>query len=243
MVTTSVQPTYTLEQAEDDIATLRGQIDQLSEVLSLVPGPVPGTPSSGTSIYADPTGQPAWVDAAGLQMNASGAQLCTFPGTTVTAASLSNLATFTVPANDPEPGATYELEVFGNGTWGSTAQTLSLQCTYGSQTPAGGGLNIGASTFNTSQNFRWHACCRVWCVTTGSGGTWQFSIHGEVSVDGVNLVPGTTANNTGGFNCCTTTAVTVSTIANQTLALQASWNSTTGAPTLTSQLAIPKRIA
>src|SRR5215472_15116452 len=104
-----------------------------------------------------------------LGLNGLGA---TFPGLTVTAASLSNLATATVPGGDPKTGAVYELEAWGSGTQGSTLQTLEFSASLGGTAM----LNVTMGTTNwdaISKAFTWRVTARVICLTTGATGTWQ----------------------------------------------------------------------
>jgi hypothetical protein len=236
MVSTTVQSTYTLEQAENDIATLRGQLDRLNEVLQLSNGPTPNTPASGTADLFASNGQIGYINASGLQMGLSGAQAATFPGTTVTQATLNTLASATYPGNDADAGAVYELEVNGNGTQGSTAQSLQVATVFGGNTMAT--FTWGSGFVPASQAFRWKVTIRVFCHTTGSGGTWSSEITGVADQFGTNIT-----NSVAAVSCESSGTTAVSTTSNQTLALQAAWGSTTGAPTLTSRVALFKRIA
>ncbi len=233
---------YTLQQAEEDIATLRGQVDLLTEILAQSDsGTQPNTPSAGYLLY-NAGGVPSYVNAAGLQMGLQGAQLATFPNTVVTAASLTNIASATYPAGDAEVGSIYDLEVWGNGSQGSTNQTLEFSVALGGA--AMQNFTIGAGMFGTTGlAFRWHMTARVICVTTGASGTWKSLIFGELSGTG-NLIPSNSSNPTGAFiQCEQTSTTTKDTTVNQTLSLQCAWGATTGGPSITSRISMFKRIA
>lgn len=214
----------------------------LAPVKLLNPLSQPGAQAGGVMLYGA-SGQPAYVNPAGQQMNVTGAQLATFPNTTVTAATLTNLASATVLANDAEIGAVFELEVNGNGTWAATTgQTLQLAVALGGT--AMSSLTLGATYLAAGTNFRFKVRVRVFCHTTGATGTWSSEVEGELSAFGNNLVGGAGSQNTAGFISCESTGTTTKdTTVNETLALQAAWGATTGAPTLTSRTAIYKRVA
>jgi hypothetical protein len=230
--------TYTTEELADEIAELRGQVDKLTEILSLQDGPLPNTPSSsGTELYSS-SGNLAVVNSSGLQLNIPGAQTAFFPGNTVTAASLTNLASGTYLGNDADAGAIYEVEAWGNGTQGSTAQTLEFGVAWGGTAMTN--TTFGTTAMPINQTFRWWARARVICHTTGASATWSSFV--VAIINGTNNVSPGNAN----MGCATssennTTATKDSTV-NQSLSLQAAWGSTTGAPTLTSQVAFFKRV-
>ena len=235
---------YTLEQAEEDISTLNGQVSLLEEQHTVTDGGVvPNTPAAGAFALYSSGGQPNWVDPAGQLFGVPGAQNAFYPGHTVTAASLNNLAAYTIPAGAATANAVYEVEVWGNGTWGSTGQTLQLAVLLGGNTMSS--VTLGTQFMATSAAFRFRVAVRAVCQTTGAGGTWSSMISGEVSVFGANLLAagGASANASNGFCSCESTGTTtVDTTVNEDLGLSAAWGSTTGSPTLTSRVAIAKRI-
>lgn len=210
--------------------------------LNLNNSAIPAAPANGVDIFSDAGNKLAMLPATGTIMQVPGWQLATFPGITVTQATLTTIASATYPANDAEVGSVYELDVEGNGTWGSTAQTLEFQVTFGGN--AMQNVTLGSAFFAVSTIFRWKVHARVICHTTGTTGTWTSSIEGEASVAGANVLPTAGSQATSGF-CVSesTTMVTVNTTVNQTLALQCAWGSTTGAPTLTSRVALFGRVA
>ena len=238
------QVPYTLEQAEDDISDLRGQVDKLNEILTLLnTGPTPNV-ISGTVELFNNSGQLNTINGVGQQWEVPGAALATFPGTAVTAASLTTISSATVLASDPDVGAIYELETWGNGVQGSTKQQLEFAVNYGGTTMAD--VVFGTTAFEAvSVIFRWRAVVRVICHTTGTSGTWTSYVLATISDfdGGGNLSPADTNSNFGtGIDCETTGTTAVSTTASKTLALQAGWASTTGGPSLTSRVAVFKRI-
>jgi hypothetical protein len=243
---------FSLEQAEDDIAELRGQVDVLSEIIKLNLQGLPNNPATGeVELYGDADSR---MLGQVLQSGFNGVIPFTFkswaPGNTVTGTSLSNLASFSVNANDATVGinelAIYQLEVWGNGTWSSSAAAqLNLQAAFGGNTSFAGGVTIAASQWPASQAFRCHVTVRAICLASpGATASWSSLIFGEVTAANATIV-----NTTGGAQstiafcqCESTGSQTVdSTVAN-TLGLSASWSVTTGAPTITSRVAFGGRI-
>jgi len=227
---------YTLEQAEEDISALRAQVDLLNEIISMGNGPIPNVPASGfVSLFAS-GGQPNYINAAGLNMGLMGAENATFPGATVGGSSFATLASMTVPANDAEAGAIYELECNGNFTQGSTAQSLTVGVAFGGTDDSNQLISSGnvAPAGGTGRFL-----ARVWaiCATTGSSGTWRTMVWCTLTA---NASPGTAPCF---CDCSASTLLSKDTTANQILALRAKWGSATGSPGITCQVAVPKRIA
>lgn len=236
---------YSLDQAEQDIADLRGQIDLLTEVASLTDGGVvPNTPSAPNtfSMYSA-LGTPSWVNDNGLQMGAVGAQSCWFPGNTVSGTGQGNLAAWSIPAGDPNQFSVYETEVWGNGQQGSTQQAVSFTVVLGGNSMAN--VTFGTTAFSSAPAnaiFRWRAVARAICHTTGTTGTFTSYILATVSVFNQNLSPGN-ANMANGFSCESTGTTTINTTVANNLGVSASWGgAATGSQNVTSQVAIAKRI-
>jgi len=232
---------YTLEHAEDHIAQLRGQTDILGELHafadSQAPDVAPGV-GNGSQLYSV-GGTAQIMSAAGLAgaLPASVGDPTQFTVTQATDNPLSS--TFTIPANDPQVGTTYELDVWGSCTWGSTQQALVLSLYLGGVNQASEA--IGATQFNASAGIRWKVRLIAQCATTGAAGTWSFSMEGAVSLASGNLLAGTGANGTIGIAGGTGTNVTQDTTVSNAFLLQAHWAATTGAPTLTTRGALFKR--
>jgi hypothetical protein len=152
--------------------------------------------------------------------------------TTVTAASAAtNLSTlYTIPAGEPYAGASYQLSAAGYGTWGSTQQQLTLW-PYLDATLTGPGRPIAATAFAVSAAFQWSALVEMTCVDGVSA--WQVSWLGSIVQTANAIAPGTAADNAVPLAGATTSSVTAAVSSAITVALQAKWASTTGAPTLT----------
>lgn len=143
----------------------------------------------------------------------------TFGGVSGTSlAQISNQ--WSVPANEAIAGSVYILRAWGNGTQGSTAQTLQFSASFGGLT-TGLGPTFPASFAATNTAFRWWMEAEAMCISTGAGGTWQVSLTGVCGVGTAALV--TTAQNAAAISVATTSAIPVM--------IQAAWGSVTGAPT------------
>lgn len=164
-----------------------------------------------------------------------------FPGITIL--NNGNMGSTTVPGGDPVFGAIYELEIWGYGQQGSIGnrQTLAFDVIFG-------GTNMSTVTFgtialpDTSALFRWYARARVICNSAGAAGTWTSYIDATLSQFNVNISVGN-ANFARGFSTESTNTTTKDTTVNQSLAIKATWGATTGAPTITSNVALARRIA
>jgi hypothetical protein len=163
-------------------------------------------------------------------------------GSTVTAASLSTIASDTVEAG-AVPGAVYEFEAWGNGTQTvGNRQTLKVGV-------ALGGNDMSATTFGTTafsssdSAFRWTAKVRVVCQSAGASGTWTSYVLATVSDFSGNIAPGNNNESTG-TSCENTGTTTVDTTNDATMALRMAWGSTSGSPSVSTQVRLPiKRIA
>lgn len=221
-------------------------MDRLGEVHALdgSGGIVPNAQPAQVQMYAS-GGQPNFVNPSGLNMNVPGIQQAFTPSNTVTAASLTNLAQGTIPAADAETDSVYELEVWGNGQQGTIGnrQTLQLAVVLGGSTMAS--ITFGSVALpDTAAAFRFRAVGRVICLVPGAAATWQSSILATVSQFSVNLTENAAAgsNNTiTGFSCESTGTTVKDSTASNNMGVSAAWGATTGAPTLTSQVALFKR--
>jgi hypothetical protein len=163
--------------------------------------------------------------------------------TTVTATSTQHLSSvYTIPAGEPSVGSAYELWCGGSGQWGSTQQALTMGF-YLNSTQVGVGVTIAAAAFAANANFRWTACMRVACASTGGGGTWLGSMEGIVTQTSNSLLPGTAADNTVPFADGDVSAITAATNANITAAIQAFWASATGSPTISNRWTIFRKVS
>lgn len=153
--------------------------------------------------------------------------------TTVTQAVTTALSSvYAIPAGEPQVNSAYELLCGGNGTWGSTAQSLHWGF-YLNSTQVGVGQIIAANQFSANAPFRWRARMRVVCVSTGSGATWMGDMDAVVTQTANQVQVGTAADNSVSLADANSSAVTASTLASTTAGIQAFWGSATGAPTIT----------
>lgn len=235
---------YDLQQAEDDIATLQGQLSLLEEIVYLLVNSAPQPPntlSDRIQMYAQTSGTPAWLDANGLQMGAIGAQTAqTNLNNTATGGAVT-MATWTIPANVCVAGSIFELEVWGYGSNGNSNNSQSYQVV-----AAGNGMSnftLASAFFPANQIFRWHITSRIICWSSGSSGIFQSQIFGEVSEFGGSIDPGSGSQNSSGMcGSESTGTTTIDTTSPITLALAASWGGSSSGQAITSTNAIPKRI-
>lgn len=229
--------------AQADLLLNPGRAVQVASPVALNNIAAPNAIAANTQVFSDANGKLAQLPPAGQVMQVPGAKLATFPNITVTQAALTTLASDTYQGGDAEAGSVYELEVNGNGTTGSTLQALQLGILFGGVTMAPT-FTFGTTALNqVSTAFRWWARVRVICHTAGAAGTWSSEILATVAEFGAgNIAPGNN-NFATAVACEAGTTSTVDSTANQTLALRAAWGATTGAPTLTSRVALFKRVA
>jgi|SRR5215831_367700 len=146
---------------------------------------------------------------------------------TVTQTSLRDLtATLTIPANEPQVGDIYEIEVVGHGTWPTgTAQTLTLQPNLGG---AGAGVTYAAAYLGSGNTFRCRYIIRVVFFTVGASGSYISTLFGELSGNG-SLNPAGAANQmTSGMVQGLYNPAALDTTVAQTLKLQAMWGGANG---------------
>lgn len=153
--------------------------------------------------------------------------------TTVTAAALANLSTaYVIPAGEAYANAAYELRCGGYGVWGSTQQQLNLKAYLNGALSNGATGAIAATAFSASLGFVYRATIDLVCVDGAS--QWMWTMDAIVTQTAAAALPGTAADNTvpvsSGPHAGPATASVSSAI---TVALQADWASTTGAPTIT----------
>lgn len=239
---------YTLEQAETDIADLRGLVDRMGEVHALDSsgGVVPNAQPNQAQLYPA-NGGPAYVGASGLQMNMSGAQACSFPNNSnLNNTTLNTLGTWTIPAGDASVGAVYEMEIWGNGAWSNVntaAGALTLTVVAGGNSMST--VTLGGAYMLASSAFRFRVAGRIMCETTGVGGTWTSLIFGECSVNGTSLLSSgaSSSNATSGFVSCDGTGTTViDTTGSIVLGVSSLWGSGTAGGNIISRVSLPKRI-
>jgi hypothetical protein len=222
---------YTIEEAETEIAQIRGDLDVLEEFHAYSDStdvPVPST--AGGGIYSL-GGTLSAIRVSGL----TGGLPLTWADTgsqTVTAASASDLsALYTIPGGDCNVGTKFEMEAWGNGTWGATAQTLNLLPQVGGSA-FGAQPSIGSSQFSTSAAFRWNVRLVIVCLQTGAGGSFHGYFTGTASQTANNVLSQTGNNGSIGFAGGPSANFAQDTTAAISLKIQASWSSTTGSPSI-----------
>lgn len=235
---------YTLEQAELDIAELRGDVDGLNEVHTVADGALtPNTPAAGEFALYSTSGLPSYVNDSGLQMGVAGAQTAFFPLNTVTSASLANVASGTYTGGDASVGSIYELEVWGNGQQGSPAETLEVACVFGGTTLTN--LLFGTTAIASTPAgvvFRFRFVVRVVCITTGVSGTWQSFVRANLTNASGAAISAGNSNMAEAVACEAATTTVVDTTVNEALACKAAWGNATTGCTLTSRVAFFKRV-
>jgi hypothetical protein len=119
----TVQPTYTLEEAEDDVASLRGNTDVLSEAHAQNDTDViPNTPASGSTQYSS-SGQQKYIGSDGNAYNTGRyTQWLTSPVTFVSTVSASIITA-------PVTIGTYRIVAFCYGSQGSVAAAQAMRIT------------------------------------------------------------------------------------------------------------------
>ena len=97
-------------------------------------------------------------------------------------------------------GVTYRLTTWGNGVWGSTPRSLTLQMTFAGASFGGSGTCvIDATNFSASAIFRWDAVLLLQCQETGSSGQWHGTMSGCLTQTANNIIVGTANNNSVPF--------------------------------------------
>jgi hypothetical protein len=163
---------------------------------------------------------------------------------TVTQATFTTVSgSYTIPANEAAANSAYELLTGGSGVWGSTQQALSFQITLAG-TVLFANTTIANTAFAASAAFRWSARALIVCNAAGATGTWTGDLLGCLTQIANNINPGTAANNTVPFADSNTGAViTQDTTVAIAVVLQAKWNATTGAPTISGRHTCFRKIA
>jgi hypothetical protein len=163
---------------------------------------------------------------------------------TVTQNVLTSLTgSFTVPGGDALVGNEYEIEAWGDATWGSTVQALTFQGGLGAVL-LGNPLTFAQGVFPTNQAVRWRCKLSVICLTLGATGTWSSKCEATLSANNtaLTITNGGTTTTISGVACEASGTETVDTTAAQGLVLQASWAATTGAPTITKRVAMQRKL-
>jgi hypothetical protein len=93
------------------------------------------------------TAAPTWTDAAGLALNAEGAQASPTSPVSVTSQSITSVAGMTVPAGDPVAGAIYRITSWGFFTQTGSTSAITIGLTWGG---TGGTSLVGSITITAT---------------------------------------------------------------------------------------------
>lgn len=236
---------YDLTQAEEDIATLQGQLADLEESLySLFTGPQPPNSLSDRVMLYGNNAQNlmAWQDPNNLSGIVPGTVVVWQPGNQITGTSLANLASQTIPSGNAQVNSLYELDCWGNITTGTTAETLTFAVNLGGS--AQSQVTLGTSFWGTtaSQAWRFYFKVRVMCSVTGASGVWNSMGFGAVTTTS-NVIGGSGSQNDGALTCSESTGtISLSTLQNNQFGILCAWGGTTGSPSITSRWATFSRL-
>lgn len=158
---------------------------------------------------------------------------------TVTQTTFTNLSSaYTIPAGEPVAGSAYELECAGEGVWGSTAQSLGIASSLNNTAPTAW-AGVAAAAFPAGTVFDFWVRLKLICADGAS--QWSEFLSGMFAPHSAYIQPGTPAAN--GVPIIHWQADTAAVSSNIQVAIQAKWLSTTGTPTLTSQMTTFRRIS
>lgn len=195
--------------------------------------------AAGAGILYSASGQLSSVNPAGLVMTLQTANIPALNINTITAASFTNLSVVTIPAGDANlDGATYKWKMFGYGTWGSTAQSLTFGIRFGANASSiiGSIQTVAAATFGTSASFQWVADVTLTLVTNPglSTATWRANARVTLASSGASI---TVTGGTGSSD------ITLDASVAEQFGLSCEWGSATGAPTISKSYAQFERTA
>lgn len=146
----------------------------------------------------------------------------------VTEASLTNVSSaYVIPAGEAVAGSAYELCCGGTCTWGSTQQKLTLAMLFGTSYGSGQGGKAAATAFSASATVEWSA--KMTLVCSDGVSAWYGTMTAVLQEVDNAVLPGTAADNSVAL-AVTPSSITEAVSSTITVALQALWASTTGAP-------------
>jgi hypothetical protein len=233
---------YTLEQAGEDLADVRGDHDALAESLTQTDGgTVPNTADPNSYTQFSAAGQPSYINDNGMVMEYVGAQLATVAPVTVTGAGSTTVAGLLVPGGDAIPGSTYKLTCFGYGVTGSTGASNTVTCQLSHGGVNGGLQTAGSSLFGTNAGFRFFIDAYLVCLTNGVGGTMLAYANWTMTAVGANILP--TSVQAAAIAVGAIPPISVDTTGGLTFRIGLAWGATAGGPSLTVLASIPGKIA
>lgn len=156
----------------------------------------------------------------------------------------TTIASLTIPAYDAEPGAVYQLEVWGAATQGDGAnQTMAFQLGVAGHV-GNNTITFGSTAFGSVNKPQFFPVirARVEIDSTGTSGGWVGMIEGTVSCYVQNISPGngnfaTACASDGNF------VPTIDTTRDALMTIQAKFGGSGGGPSYISHLAMAGRIA
>lgn len=135
---------------------------------------------------------------------------------------------FPVQPNEGVNGTVYRLKARGHGTQATgTAADLNFQVVWGGIVLASG--TLAGSVIGAANSFRWKLLAEVQVITQGSSGAVVGDLTMSWNAAGVTITASNNAQATQGA----AGPVTVSTVVQNNIQLQASWSTTAGSPTIT----------
>lgn len=258
-MTTPDVPGYSLQQAQRDIATLRGQLAHLQanntvlsmtvETLLTLPdastwGPAglsvlqlvsPGSSPTVSGLYADSGGNVAYKTTSGYNGQLVNSVTDTTTRTNATTGNNQISGSFTIPANDAQVNTVYRARVYGLGVNGSTSQLFGFTMQgLGASGQCSAGWATGIIPISTT--FEWWVEALIAVTAIGASGTAKMSLQGAVAINGRVLagqgIPFGAQNAAVGIN---TTAIS-------SFLVTGAVGSPTGAPTITGSYSTCERI-
>jgi hypothetical protein len=199
-------------------------------------GSNPSAGPNGPVLYSDNTGTALQVTSAtGMvpQLVGGNSSATTFTVTGTSAAAISK--TYQIMASDPQIATVYRLKVFGNGTNGSTADSLHIGISVAGADVAECALT--STIIPASGNFGFVAEFNLVFSATGVSGSYNAYNHGQISQFNNTL----TSSNSLGW-AAQNSGNTVNTGTQINVFAYAFWFTNTGSPTLTSRGSTFERI-
>lgn len=216
---------YTLIQAQNDIADLRGAIAHLQENAVLGNATV-------TTMFSTPDGC-VWTTG-GLARSSTGVVgepcISATDTTRFTVSSTSYGAVtkgWSIPANDATVGTLYRLTTWGDATAGTANSTMTVSTMAFGLTAAT--YAIAGGWFSTTKTFEWVNTALIQCTSVGTSGQIQVWQSGAMSIFGASLNPtlgGNTNQQGSGAFVGGQSPTAVDTTISQTITLKVAWSLT-----------------
>jgi hypothetical protein len=131
-------------------------------------------------------------------------------------------------ASDSVAATVYEIETWGNGTWGTTAETLTFGLSINGATPIDQ-VTIGAALFAINTTFAWRVKYIVQVETTGVSGTVHVQCAGGIGATNANRLSSNTCSIDGHAD-----AQAYNTTVQNTFQIKAAWGAAIASELITS---------